>query len=586
MPQWSLWIRALIAAFVLDLHGAFGLGSDEHSPGPAYTVSQTHSLQVREDGLIDVVLSIVFNVAEGTVLPGSSKTILSDFGVQSIVGTVVATSSGRSLPPVRTSSDSKGWFKVDFDFAEPVHGSVTQHYTVDLAYTVSNGICVPSSGRSRFGLSWAHLWNVPVLSSRYEITFANTQMDMGTVCIGASGFRLRCGPPDLTVPKLDSTKALHRVSGALHDAFFEWPSATTASTRPCLEIGTGSGPTLSPPASKTLAAPEEDPPMAATTLGLAAVGSSLLVGGAVCALANRARRDRQRERECEREAEENNLPGKNKLSELMEIGDKVDLEEGASDSTVPSTTESPTFASRRFAEQPNLRQASPAGTPERLRQASNRSLASPAGKLNWNLRGSPQRADTGAGLGAWDVPEEFLDKELAYLSKNSNPEYSVHVSEHSPASSRIERAVYGKPDRGSAGGSSPSSSGRVTRQQAAEMDSSPPIQLHVVDKSKASDPVAVEADCDDLPVEDDIIRSSVIQPKDLFASGSLATTMVQLPPVLNWSPGGQQVSQNSPSRSSLEEPDCIIDWQSRALPATPPPAQVAARHQDPLIVLL
>jgi len=507
-PPWlcSWLLRAIVAAVVLVV--PVGSVGDGRRLGAAYSVSQTHSLNVRADGQVDIVLSIVFNVAAGSVLPGSSKTILSDFGIQSIVGPVAATdASGRSLP-VRTSSDRSGWLKVAFDFAQPVNGSVTPHHLVKLAYTVSNGICAPSSGLARFGLSWAHRWIVPVLHSRYEVSFANTQMDMSSVCIGASGFRPRCGPSDLTVV---GTKAFHKGSGALHNAFFEW-AAADVSARQCDASSSGGGsdaPTLAP-LPEGLAAeaiPEEGEPMAAMSLGLVALGSSILVGGAVCAYGHKARKSRQRERA--RQAEETGVPGKKQLSELMEL----DVEEGASDSTVATITESPRFTSHRplspIAESPGLgsRGSTAPLTPDRLRQTSQRQQASPAGNMNWFLKGSPPRGspprgsppagnriDTGAGLGAWDVPDEFHEEELselASLSQNSSPDHVVQISEDRPSSHGIDAATYGK-----------------TSSFSARMGEMVSKKLHGVGKSKASDPFAVDAACEDTPLEDDLVHPS------------------------------------------------------------------------------
>jgi hypothetical protein len=480
MLQWSRVLCALTAAVVLVLcTGVSGEGSSGGSRllRSSYSVSQTHSLKVRQDALVDIVLTIIFHVDPGRVLSGSRKTILSDFGTTKLEGPVTITDgTGRSLVH-RMSSNSEGWFKVEFDFAEPVTGPMD--YTVKLAYTVSNGICSPlqGSGEARFSLPWAHRWIASVLQSKYEVAFLNPSMDMDSVCIGSSAFRPRCGPSGLSV---SGTTAMHEVSGNLHGTYFDW-TAPELSLRPC-SGGTTSSLFSSPPddiaAKQKQDTPvvEEDKPQVAMTVGIVAASSSVLLAGAVCICAHKHSAPHRSQKTRQRALEEmvDTPEKKDKL--------KLDLEEGASDSTVASVRESPTFGQRR-----------PLG-------------ASPLGLRSSPVRGSlGNRTDTGAGLGVWDVPEEFEEEEFAALHEKTR---TLQFSE-SPG---LEAVRYGKIGnaaemRNALGGMSAMASisqsdaaQRLRREQAVDIIG---IDLGVADANKEfADPFALQDDFDDRIVED------------------------------------------------------------------------------------
>jgi len=187
---------------------------------------------------VDVVMSIVFQLQPGAVLAGSYKSILFDTSIKSIDGGHVTARDGfgRALP--LNTSDQDGWFRVAFEFAEIVNGSVTPNYAVDLTYTVLNGICKSSAGLERFSLPWAHRWIVKVTESKYEVEFANAGMDllMDGVCFGGSGFSSKCGHEWMDITR---TRASYEVSGSPHSVFFEWAGVRAhPDRRPC---STGDG---------------------------------------------------------------------------------------------------------------------------------------------------------------------------------------------------------------------------------------------------------------------------------------------------------------------------------------------------------
>jgi len=520
------FLCALAAIAVFDPPGSSGEGAlrDERRLRSGYSVSQKHSLNVREDALIDIVLSIDFNVDAGSVLSGSHKTILSDFGLQSLRGPVSATDgAGRSLP-LRTSSNSKGWFKVEFDFSQPVVGTVSPHYTVNLAYTVSNGICVPSAGRARFGLPWAHRWAVRVRESRYEIAFANPSMDMGNVCLGTAGFRPRCGASGLTI---SGTQAAHKVSGSLHGVFFDWAapagSLRSCSGGPIAREGAGVLPpddeeATSDDESDSKLPEDEGQSVAGMSMGIAAMGAGLLVGGAAYTYRKKKRiNDAQRwANEVDKADFEVNTaawkPGKDDDKLALDLeSDLADTE-----STVASDYEKPILpASRRMAQQ--IGTMSSVSEDDSSPCLSSRPTSPQARTQNGNQMGSPQTGgskprgkDTGAGIGSWAIPEEFGEQERAALNEI---EYAILVTDHSPSidSGTCLQTLLGKAssDTGPLPLVLSSSAARAPQEQPVEMLS---IELDISDAhSVAPDQFELQEDCKDVAMEDNFVNSSNAQ---------------------------------------------------------------------------
>jgi hypothetical protein len=227
-------------------------------------------------------MSIVFNVKPGSVMTGSHKSILFDTSIKAVDGGhVVATDgSGRVLP--LTTSNQNGWFKVSFTFAEPVNGTETPTYVVNLAYTVLNGICKSTSGFEHFSLPWAHRWVAQVKDSKYQIEFSNSDMNllMGAACFGASGFPIRCGQPGMVV---NQTRASYATTGSPYNVFFEWAGVHAAPDRRFCNEADGQ------PQSTTGQSGDNQIPVQAPareaaanlTIGIAALGSSCLFASIV-----------------------------------------------------------------------------------------------------------------------------------------------------------------------------------------------------------------------------------------------------------------------------------------------------------------
>lgn len=480
------FFKGYAALLVLLFAAVSGVDNDDslRRPGGVYSVSQKHSLKVREDGLVDVRFSIVFHVAPGRLLSGSGKTILSDFGTQGISGPVaVADETGRILP-VETSSNREGWLKVKFDFAEPVNGTVKPDFRVDIDYSITNGVCRSSASCSRMELPWAHRWLVRVVETTYEITFEAPHEGMDDVCLGSLGFRSRCGG---NLFNISGSSASYKVPGALHKVFFDWAGAAT-DARPCTESVTAAPLAQHSPHevdSSTAAPPEPlkgQTHTGALTLGIVAIGASLLVSGAVCVcahvapvggLSEAALRNKQA-------AEDNARFGemmapyeyKGKLDKL-----ELDLEDNVSE---PSTTASAQMSHSSTSQ--SRRSSSLQFTP----------VHSQSGQpplLNWSMQDANvakvgSQKDTGAGVGSfWDVPEEFREKEIDDLTPLQHR--PIQVSEHARAD------VMGKPQQ---------------QRHLAEIDS---IQISIADGAGVSvDPFAVDTECDDFAVQDDWVHKS------------------------------------------------------------------------------
>merc|ERR1719487_1961002 len=172
------------------------------------------------------------------------------------------------------------------------------------------------------------------------------------------------------------------------------------------------------------------------TIGIVAFGSSFLFASVVCVCAHKAPlRGARRQGDVETANPGLGLDVKK---------DKLELDlEDASNSTVASSQD---IASRRFlAEQHS---ASPTSSSlSRLSSFPFRASPQTGSRLGGQHGSSPagRSKDTGAGLGTWDVPEEFEEEELTALNQKSLTEHSVQVSEHTPAATSVENVLYGKP---------------------------------------------------------------------------------------------------------------------------------------------
>jgi hypothetical protein len=435
----------------------------------AYSVSQTHSFTVRNDKLIDVEFTMVFHIPSGSTLTGSSKTILSDIGLQSIVGDVKATdASGRVL---QTSMDDNGsWLRVTFDFAETIDGTTTPEYIVTLAYSVSNAICMISPGRARFDFPWAHRWVARVDESKYEIAFEDPDINLQTVCLGMTGFRSKCGSPALTVGGSSGFLAASSgwISGMYHGANFHW-SANGNSFRSCegsseVQVSTDPPTAAVNTGNTMLPDADEGDSNVAMTLGVAAIGGgSLVFASLVCLCAHRAPvRGARRLQESDDERPATlPFPSKKKSDKLVL---ELDLED--TNSTVASVREL-TIGGKRYSVDPSA------------------SLQPPAAQ-DYNLSHGTARRDTGGGLGNWNVETEFEQEELAELHSERLHEYSIQVSEHSPATRNgrfIDTAVsYGKPSSQRSHDTDPLSPKSIRREKSAK--SMKAIELDVAEDFK------------------------------------------------------------------------------------------------------
>jgi len=204
------------------------------NPG-GHTVSQRLSFSVHASGEIGVRMAITFTVDEGSVLSRSEKTILSDIPGATVKDRHVKVTDelGRELASnckwftreLVQGSKQASWFKVLFEFPEPVCGSVSQLYTVYLEYTVLRGLCMETpGGPARFDFPWAHMWVTRVTDSSYQLEFPNrtsTELDMEGVCFGGSGVRPMCGTSRLDV-LVNGSSAYCSLGGYVHAPYFKW----------------------------------------------------------------------------------------------------------------------------------------------------------------------------------------------------------------------------------------------------------------------------------------------------------------------------------------------------------------------------
>jgi len=215
--------------------GACPWPSTEHFLEGGHTVSQKLSFGVHPSGEIGARMAITFKVEEGSMLTRSEKTILSNIPGASVKdghvkvtderGRELASSCKWSTGERAQDSRRASWFKVLFEFPEPVRGSVSRLYTVYLEYTVLRGLCTEGpGGMERFDFPWAHKWVARVTDSSYKIDFPNhtsTELDMEGVCFGGKGMHAICGTSRLDVP-INGSSAYIGIAGYVHAPYFKW----------------------------------------------------------------------------------------------------------------------------------------------------------------------------------------------------------------------------------------------------------------------------------------------------------------------------------------------------------------------------